>query len=82
MREAVLLESAGTRRTDAPPAHQPSANGHQVPLPRRITDIASFSAALLGSDAGGDHRGQSLEYLMANFRPGGTIDIARQTAAG
>lgn len=44
---------------------------------RIIEDIAAFCEQLLLSTGGGDDRQQSLQYLAANFLPGGTIAIAR-----
>lgn len=43
---------------------------------RIVVDIAIFCDGLLSSPAGGDDREQSLRYLMANFEPGGTIEVA------
>ena len=43
---------------------------------RIVTDIAVFCEQLLLSDAGGEDRAQSLQYLKSIFRPGGTIEIA------
>ncbi len=43
---------------------------------RIVQDIAEFCAQLLLTDEGGDDREQALRYVMANFMPGGTIEIA------
>lgn len=43
---------------------------------RIIQDIAAFCRELLLTDAGGADRAQSLRYLMSNFLPNGTIEIA------
>jgi spectinomycin phosphotransferase len=48
---------------------------------RIIEDIAAFCEQLLLSDEGGADREQALHWLMSNFEPGGTIEIAHQTAA-
>ena len=45
---------------------------------RIVTDIAIYCEQLLASDQGGEDREQSLKYLMSNFDPGGTIEIAYQ----
>jgi spectinomycin phosphotransferase len=45
---------------------------------RIVTDIAIYCEQLLASDQGGEDREQSLKYLMSNFEPGGTIEIAYQ----
>ena len=46
---------------------------------RIIEDIAIYCEQLFLSDDGGADRRQSLENLKSNFRPNGTIDIARQS---
>jgi spectinomycin phosphotransferase len=46
---------------------------------RIVEDIALFCEVLLLTDAGGDDRAQSLHYLMSNYQPGGTIEIAYQS---
>ena len=46
---------------------------------RIIQDIAAFCRELLLTDAGGADRAQSLRYLMSNFLPNGTIEIACQS---
>jgi spectinomycin phosphotransferase len=43
---------------------------------RIVVDIGEFCQQLLLTDEGGQDREQSLQYLEANFMPGGTIDIA------
>lgn len=43
---------------------------------RIIQDIASFGEELLSGRGGDEDRAQSLGFLRANFRPGGTIDLA------
>lgn len=43
---------------------------------RIIQDIAAYCEQLLLTDEGGEDREQSLRYLMSNFLPGGTIEIA------
>ena len=45
---------------------------------RIVQDIAVYCEQLLASDAGGEDRRQSLEYLQRNFLPGGTIELAYQ----
>jgi spectinomycin phosphotransferase len=45
---------------------------------RIVQDIAIYCEQLFLTDEGGEDRGQSLKYLMSNFCPGGTIDIAYQ----
>jgi spectinomycin phosphotransferase len=42
---------------------------------RIVQDIALFSEQILATDEGED-RVQSLKYLMSNFLPNGTIEIA------
>jgi spectinomycin phosphotransferase len=49
---------------------------------RIVTDIAIYSEQLLGTDEGGEDREPSLKYLMSNFEPGGTIEIALRAACG
>jgi spectinomycin phosphotransferase len=46
---------------------------------RIVQDIAVYCEQLLASDKGGPDREQSLKYLMSNFLPNGTIDIALQS---
>lgn len=48
---------------------------------RIVQDIAAYCEQLLLSSAGGEDRQQSLRYLISNFLPGQTIEIADQTAA-
>lgn len=43
---------------------------------RIIDDIAVFCQMLLWTNEGGEDREQSLTYLMSNFLPGNTIEIA------
>lgn len=43
---------------------------------RIIEDIAIYSEELLFTGAGGEDRKQSLQYLISNFLPGGTIEAA------
>ena len=43
---------------------------------RIVTDIAVYCEQLFLSDAGGEDRAQSLQYLKSIFRPGGTLEIA------
>ena len=43
---------------------------------RIVLDIAVYCEQLLLTDEGGDDREQSLHYLMSNFLPNGTIEIA------
>lgn len=45
---------------------------------RIIEDIAVYCEQIFLSDEGGEDREQSLEYLMSNFLPNSTIEIARQ----
>ncbi len=45
---------------------------------RIIQDIAVYCEQLLLSDEGGSDREQSLHYLMSNFQPNGTIEMADQ----
>lgn len=45
---------------------------------RILMDIAAFCEQLLLSEEGGADRQQALRWLISNFEPGGTIDIARQ----
>lgn len=44
---------------------------------RIIVDIAVYCEQLLLTTQGGEDREQSLHYLMSNFLPGGTIEMAR-----
>jgi spectinomycin phosphotransferase len=46
---------------------------------RIIEDIAVYCEQLFLSDEGGEDREQSLHYLMANFLPGGVLEIAYQS---
>ena len=46
---------------------------------RIVQDIAAFCEQLLLTDEGGQDREQSLRYLVSNFLPNGTIEIARQS---
>ena len=46
---------------------------------RIIEDIAVFCQQILLSDEGGEDRPQAVEYLKSNFRPNGTIAVARQS---
>ncbi len=46
---------------------------------RIIEDIAIYCEQLFLSDDGGEDRKQSLKNLKSNFRPNGTIEIARQS---
>jgi spectinomycin phosphotransferase len=48
---------------------------------RIIQDIAAYCEQLLSSDDGGDDRSQALRYLMSNFLPGHTIDLAYRALA-
>lgn len=48
---------------------------------RIIVDLAIYCEELLLTDEGGADRPQSLRYLMSNFEPGGTIDMARRAEA-
>ena len=43
---------------------------------RIVEDIAVYCEQLLRSNAGGVDREQALRYLMSNFEPKGTIEIA------
>lgn len=43
---------------------------------RIVVDIGEFCKQLLLTDGGGQDREQSVQYLRANFMPGGTIEIA------
>jgi len=43
---------------------------------RIVTDLAIYCEQLLLSGEGGQDREQSLHYLMSNFSPGGTLEIA------
>lgn len=43
---------------------------------RIIEDLAIFSEQILLTHEGGDDRGQALRYLLSNFQPGNTIEIA------
>jgi spectinomycin phosphotransferase len=43
---------------------------------RIIDDIAAFCQMIFLSSEGGEDREQSLSYLMSNFLPGNTIEIA------
>jgi spectinomycin phosphotransferase len=43
---------------------------------RIIEDIAAFCQFIFLTSAGGEDREQSLNYLMSNFLPGNTIEIA------
>jgi spectinomycin phosphotransferase len=43
---------------------------------RIVEDIAVYCEQLLLSNDGGDDRPQALRYLMSNFEPNGTIEIA------
>jgi spectinomycin phosphotransferase len=45
---------------------------------RIVQDIAVFCGQILLKDQGGKDRAQSLQYLMSNFLPNGTIEIARR----
>jgi spectinomycin phosphotransferase len=45
---------------------------------RILQDIAVYCEQLLLSNEGGEDRTQSLRYLMANFLPNGTIEIAHK----
>ncbi|MCB0032914.1 MAG: aminoglycoside phosphotransferase family protein [Anaerolineales bacterium] len=47
---------------------------------RIIQDILAYCEELLLTEAGGADRPQSLRYLMSNFSPNGTIEIAYQSA--
>ena len=53
---------------------------------RIVQDLAAFCEQIFASDEGGEDREQSLHYVRANFRPGGTIAQAHRadslTAAG
>jgi spectinomycin phosphotransferase len=46
---------------------------------RIIEDIGVSCEHIFLSDEGGEDRPQALEYLQSNFRPNGTIAVARQT---
>ena len=46
---------------------------------RIIDDIAVFCQMLLWTDEGGEDRQQSLTYLMSNYLPNNTIEIAYQS---
>ena len=46
---------------------------------RIIEDIAIYCEQLLLTTQGGEDREQSLHYLMSNFLPGGTIEMARRS---
>ena len=46
---------------------------------RIIDDIAVFCQMLLWTDEGGEDREQSLTYLMSNYLPNNTIEIAYQS---
>lgn len=46
---------------------------------RIIEDIAVFCEQIFLSHEGGDDRKQALAYLRANFLPGGTLEMARQS---
>jgi spectinomycin phosphotransferase len=46
---------------------------------RIIDDIAAFCDQILSSDDGLEDREQAFQYLAANFKPGGTIEIAYQS---
>jgi spectinomycin phosphotransferase len=46
---------------------------------RIVQDISEYCQQLLGSEAGGDDRPQSYEYLARNFLPGDTLEVALQT---
>jgi spectinomycin phosphotransferase len=43
---------------------------------RIVQDLAAFCEQLLSSEAGGEDREQSFQYLSSNFQPGGTIEVA------
>ena len=43
---------------------------------RIVVDIAVYCEQLFLTSEGGEDREQSLRYLMSNFLPGGTIEIA------
>jgi spectinomycin phosphotransferase len=45
---------------------------------RIIEDIGVYCEQIFLSDEGGEDRPQALEYLQSNFRPNGTIAVARQ----
>ncbi len=46
---------------------------------RIVVDIAVYCEELLLTAEGGEDREQSLHYLMSNFLPGGTIEMARKS---
>ena len=46
---------------------------------RIVADIAVYCQQLLLTDEGGEDRPQALRYLMSNFAPGGTIELAMGT---
>ena len=45
---------------------------------RIVEDIALFSEQILELDTGVEEREQCLRYLMANFAPGGVLEITRR----
>lgn len=46
---------------------------------RIVQDLAVECEQILSGSGNGEDRGQAFEYLQSNFRPGGVLDIARQT---
>jgi len=46
---------------------------------RIIEDIGVYCEQIFLSDEGGEDRPQAVEYLKSNFRPNGTIAVARQS---
>ena len=46
---------------------------------RIVQDIALFSEQILTAEKGNRDRVQALQYLMSNFLPAGTIEIAHRS---